>query len=130
MKWNSNLTKALPLAVTVMLLMAMLCRGVWAAQLAQHDSAPIVDLVVVAVDHGHYHAPPLDHLHDDLTGITDDDHPIVHSILSLDLQGMPPLVPLKNYSPNGSLVLLFEPEPLSPHKAGLFRPPRSSLLTV
>lgn len=76
MRQRNHARKALRIAITALLLIASLFRGIWAAELAQHDIAPLVDPEEIAIAHGHYHAPKLDHLHDESSGLSDDEHPL------------------------------------------------------
>ncbi|HEY5718054.1 MAG TPA: hypothetical protein VIS52_06120 [Motiliproteus sp.] len=104
--------------------MAMLCRGAWAVQLAQHASAPLVDPFSIAAQHGHHHAPQLNHLHPNSSGLSDEDHPLVHSALALDLYGVLPLPVLPGHRYEYSMHASDSFNPPPAFASGLYRPPR------
>lgn len=108
----------------VILLVATLCRAAWATQLAQHDTAPLVDPAEVAMEHGHYHAPLLDHLHDDSSGVSDDDHPFIHIVHALDHQVFLITLPDRSHTHSESDYPPLSFSPLPPYQADLYRPPR------
>lgn len=117
-------TSAIRIAVIAILFVATLCRASWATQLSQHDTAPVVDPAVVAIEHGHYHAPLLDHIHADSSGISDDDHPFIHVILALDHQVFLVTLPDRSQTHTESDYPSLSVTPLPPFQADLYRPPR------
>ncbi len=117
-------TNAIRIATIAILLVATLCRASWATQLSQHESAPLVDPAVVAIEHGHYHAPLLDHIHDDSSGISDADHPFIHVVLALDHQVFLVTLPERAQEHTDSDYPPLSFSPLPPFQADLYRPPR------
>lgn len=124
MMQQSTATSVIRISAIILLLVATLCRAGWASQLSQHDTAPMVDPNIVAMEHGHYHAPLLDHLHDDSSGISDDDHPFIHVVLAFDHQVFLTTLPERSHIYSGSDYPPLSSSPLPPYQADLYRPPR------
>lgn len=118
-------TKVIRIATIAILIAATLFRACWAAQLAQHDTAPLVDPAVLAIEHGHYHAPKLDHVHDDSSGISDDDHPFIHVVLALDHQVFLTTLPERVLIHIESEFPPLSFTPLHPYQSNPYRPPRN-----
>ena len=118
------ISKAWSIVAIAILLAAMVFRVSWASEIAQHDSAPTVDPAIVAIEHGHYHAPLLDHMHDDSSGISDDEHPFIHMVHAFDHQVFLINLPERSEFDSQSIFPSFSINPLTPHPSGLYRPPR------
>lgn len=129
MMQQSFSTSVIRISAIIILLAATLCRAGWASQLSQHETAPLVDPNVAAKEHGHYHAPLLDHLHDDSSALSDDDHLFIHVVLALDHQVFLTTLPERSqgYS-GGDYPPPISFNPLPPFQADLYRPPRHKIV--
>jgi hypothetical protein len=107
------------------MVVAIFCRGLWAAEQSVHAGSAAIDPVAKALEHGHYHAPVLDHFHPEDAGISDVNHTLLHTMGALDSQlAVPVLAPPVS---GGRTPLIPPPIPshLEPPPSGPFRPPRA-----
>ncbi|WP_415899696.1 hypothetical protein [Neptuniibacter sp. QD48_11] len=121
---TSNVTR---IAVIALLLVATLSRASWAVQISQHDTAPEADPWQVALEHGHYHPPALDHMHDESSGISEDDHPFIHTVMALDHQLFIIAYPERPQVDARSTYPTLTLNTLPPYQRDLYRPPRRNL---
>gem|GEM_PF-2667744 len=117
--------KTVRLTVAFLILASIVCRGFWTTELARHDGSHLADPFAEAMEHGHYHAPRLNHLHDSANGMSDELHPLIHSISALDHQSNTPDVRfIKPYRQTQAATEEM-PIPPPPAPAGIYRPPKT-----
>lgn len=130
LKSRSMSTNPLPRAsrtvviFVLVMIVAVFCRGLWAAEQGVHAGSAAIDPAAKALEHGHYHAPILDHFHPEDSGISDVNHTLLHTMGALDSQlAVPVLAPPAGQvrSPQISTPIPTHREPPLP---GPYRPPR------
>jgi hypothetical protein len=106
------------------LILALFCRGLWAAEQSIHKSAPVISPAIQLIEHGHYHEPVLEHHHSDYSGVTETSHHVFHLMGEIDNQmEMFSLAPSPQ-SPHFQLYLTKITSTHEPPLSGLFRPPK------
>lgn len=102
----------------------MLFRGVWASDQIVHQASQSLTVAEFAQDHGHHHPSSLDHLHDESTNLTDQDHLLLHILGSFE-NHMPldiAAVPLSSGQSRPESQRT--PSPLPEKNSSLYRPPK------
>lgn len=131
MAQRSIITTVVRTVAIALLLTATLFRACWATQLAQHDTAPVVDLSEFAAEHGHHHSPFLGHVHahdEDSSDQSDAAHILTHAVLAVDHQAPLTLLSDRTDILTDSDYPTLVTTPLPPFPASLYRPPRHFLL--
>lgn len=114
------------LSVAMLLLItALFCRALWAAEQSTHAASQIIAPAVQAIEHGHYHDSLLGHFHPEDIGLSDGAHLLLHVMGAVEHQmasGLSaPLTPRVGVPPPPYL----NPIPSEPPLAGPYRPPRA-----
>ena len=113
------------LGIAVLLVMTM-SKVSWANQLTQHDTAPLAKPAIIALEHGHYHTPVLDHVHEHSSDFSADDHSFIHAVKTLDHQVFLLVFPERPQNYTNNLFIPISLNPLPPYLRGPYRPPRQT----
>ena len=125
MNWTPSVRDRRTLfVIAALLILAIICRGLWSAEQGAHAAAPTLSPVGVTAEHGHSQGDWPDHRHAPEAKLSDVAHVLLH-VLSAMESHMTGLMPASQaHLAKSPLLALTIPAPSERQPSQLFRPPK------